>query len=141
MYFRLRTGEKLMPTYEYRCEECHHRFEKFLSYSEYDQAEVHCPRCGGEKVTRRIGRIRIAKSEDRRIEDIMDPSSLDGIEDDPKAMGRLMRQMQSELGEEVGPEFDEVVTRLEKGQDPEQIEREMPDLADLGDGGDTDWDD
>jgi hypothetical protein len=75
------------------------------------------------------------------MENLVDPSSLDGIEDDPKAMGRLMRQMQSELGEEVGPEFDEVVSRLEKGQDPEQIERELPELADLGDDSDPGWDD
>jgi len=130
-----------MPTYEYLCEECHKRFAVFLSYAEYDAAEVHCPSCGGEKVRRRIGRIRIAKSEESRMENLVDPSSLDGIEDDPKAMGRLMRQMQSELGEEVGPEFDEVVSRLEKGQDPEQIERELPELADLGDDGDPGWDD
>ena len=129
-----------MPTYDYRCEECHHRFEIFLSYSEYDQAEVRCPKCSGNKVMRRIGRIRIAKSEESRLENLVDPSSLEGIEDDPKAMGRLMRQMQSELGEDVGPEFDEVVSRLEKGQDPEQIERDMPELGDLaGDAGD-DWD-
>lgn len=127
-----------MPTYEYHCEECHKRFAIFLSYSEYDQAEVHCPECGGKKVRRRIGRIRIAKSEESRMENLVDPSSLEGIEDDPKAMGRLMRKMQSELGEDVGPEFDEVVSRLEKGQDPEQIEKEMPELADLGDGGDLD---
>ncbi|MDY6847336.1 MAG: FmdB family zinc ribbon protein [Chloroflexota bacterium] len=128
-----------MPTYEYHCEECHERFAVFLSYSEYDQAEVHCPKCGGDKVRRRIGRIRIAKSEESRMENLVDPSSLEGIEDDPKAMGRLMRQMQSELGEDVGPEFDEVISRLEKGQDPAQIEKEMPELADLGDGGGPDW--
>jgi len=131
-----------MPTYEYLCEECHKRFAVFLSYSEYDQAEVHCPECGSKKVRRRIGRIRIAKSGESSLENLMDdPSSLEGIEEDPKAMGRLMRQMQSELGEDVGPEFDEVVSRLEKGQDPEQIEREMPELADLGDDGDPGWND
>jgi len=122
-----------MPTYEYRCEECHHRFEIFLSYSEYDHTEVHCPECGGKNVVRRIGRIRIAKSAEGSLENLMDdPSSLDGIEEDPKAMGRLMRQMQSELGEDVPPEFDEVVSRLEKGQAPEEIEKALPELGDLG---------
>ncbi len=125
-----------MPSYEYRCEECHHRFEIFLTYQEYDQKEVLCPMCGSKEVARRIGRIRIAKSEESRLENFMDPSSLDGIEEDPKAMGKLMRQMQSELGEDVGPEFDEVVSRLEKGQDPEQIERELPELGDIGDNSD-----
>lgn len=123
-----------MPTYEYHCEECHHRFEVFLTYKEYEQTDVHCPKCGGGEVLRRIGRIRIAKSGGSSLESLMDnPESLEGLEDDPKAMGRLMRQMQSEMGEDVGPEFDEVVSRLEKGEDPEQIEKDMPDLGGLGD--------
>lgn len=118
-----------MPTYDYRCQSCKTRFGLFMTYAEYDQKKVTCPKCGSEKIQRRIGRIRIAKSEDRRIEDMVDPSQLEGIEDDPKALGRLMRKMGDELGEDAGPEFDEVVSRLEKGEDPEQIERDMPDLG------------
>jgi Flp pilus assembly protein TadB len=68
-----------------------------------------------------------------RIENMVDPSNLDGIEDDPKALGRLMRRMGKEMGEEMDPEFDEVVSRLEKGQDPEQIEKEMPELGGIED--------
>ena len=81
--------------------------------------------------------MRIAKSEDRRIEDLVDPTQLAGIEDDPRALGRLMRKMGQEMGEDTGPEFDEVVSRLEKGEDPEQIERDMPDLGE----GSFDFDD
>jgi hypothetical protein len=44
-----------------------------------------------------------------------------------------MRKMSSEMGEDLGPEFTEVVERLEKGQSPEDIEQELPDLGgDLG---------
>jgi putative FmdB family regulatory protein len=125
--------------YDYRCQSCKNRFELYLTYEEYDHKQVLCPECGSDQVTRRIGRIRIAKSEDRRIEDMVDPSQLAGIEDDPKALGRLMRKMGDELGEDTGPEFDEVVSRLEKGQDPEQIERELPDFGEgLSDPGDFD---
>ncbi len=70
--------------------------------------------------------------------DFSDPSALAGLEDDPRAMGRLMRKMGSELGEQMPPEFDEVVDRLEKGQSPDEIEKELPDLGsgDMGmDGG------
>ncbi len=41
----------------------------------------------------------------------------------------MMRDMSRELGEDMGPEFDEVVDRLEKGQSPEEIERDLPDLG------------
>ncbi|MFN2305244.1 MAG: FmdB family zinc ribbon protein [Anaerolineales bacterium] len=126
-----------MPTYEYRCQECHKRFEVFLSYAEYDDAKITCPVCNSIDVRRRIGKIRVARTKESRIEDMMDPSKLDGIEDDPKALGRLMRQMGKELGEDTGPEFEEVVSRLEKGQDPEQIEKEMPDLGESLAGEDT----
>ena len=118
-----------MPTYQYRCISCKARFERYLTYAEYDHMQVTCPNCGSDQVQRRIGRVRITKSEDRRVEDLVDPSQLAGIEDDPKALGRLMRKMGDEMGEDTGPEFDEVVSRLEKGEDPEQIERDMPDLG------------
>ena len=119
-----------MPTYTYRCDECHHLFEIFLTYADYGRKAVSCPQCASENVSRRIEKVRFAKSEDSRIEDLTDPSQLEGIEDDPKALGRLMRRMGDEMGEDIGPEFDEVVSRLEKGQDPEEISRDMPDLGD-----------
>jgi putative FmdB family regulatory protein len=128
-----------MPTYEYRCQNCGKGFETFLTYAEYDQQKVICPACESSDVERRISKIRIAKSEESRIEAMVDPAQLSGIEDDPKALGRLMRQMEGEMGEEVGPEFDEVVSRLEKGQHPDQIEREMPDLGEMA-SGDSDSD-
>jgi hypothetical protein len=46
----------------------------------------------------------------------------------------MMRQMSRELGEDMGPEFDEVVDRLEKGQSPEDIEHDLPDLGSDGGG-------
>jgi len=80
-------------------------------------------------VQRRIGRIRVARSEESRLENFSDIDNLDGIEENPREMGRLMRRMGSEVGEELGSEFDEVVNRLEKGQSPEEIEKELPDLG------------
>jgi len=119
-----------MPTYTYRCNDCKKRFEIFLTYDEYQQMVVTCPACQSANIARRIDRIRIAKSDESRLEDIGDPSQLEGIENDPKALGRLMRRMGDEMGEELGPEFNEVVSRLEKGQDPEEIAKEIPDLGD-----------
>ena len=60
----------------------------------------------------------------------------EGLEDDPKAMGRMMRKMGKEVGEELPPEFNEVVDRLEKGQSPEEIESAIPDLGNTESGDD-----
>jgi putative FmdB family regulatory protein len=118
-----------MPNYLYICRNCKKRFEIFMSYSEYGTRPVHCPHCQSDQVQRRIGRVRFARSEESRLESMADPSSLDGLEDDPKALGRMMRQMSHEMGEEMGPEFDEVVDRLEAGQNPNDIEKAIPDLG------------
>jgi putative FmdB family regulatory protein len=129
-----------VPNYQYRCLNCKKRFEVFLSYKDYGIKSVQCPHCTSEKVQRRIGRIRIAKSEESRLDALTDPSGLEGLENDPKALGKMMRKMGNEMGEEVGPEFDEVVNRLEAGQSPEDIEKAIPDLeggaGGMGDDGD-----
>lgn len=121
-----------MPTYQYTCLDCHKRFEVFMTYSEYGVRPVHCRHCGSSNVQRRIGRVRFARSEESRLEELADPSQLDALEDDPKALGRMMRRMSQEMGEEMGPEFDEVIDRLEAGQSPEEIEQAIPDLGDAG---------
>lgn len=129
-----------MPTYQFVCQNCRKRFEIFMSYKEYGSNPVHCPHCQSERVQRRIGRIRFARSEDSRLENLADPDKLAGLEDDPKALGRMMRQMSSEMGEELGPEFDEVVDRLESGQSPEEIEESLPDLGEGAGAGGGDFD-
>src|SRR4030043_999197 len=96
-----------MPIYQYRCLNCKKRFEVFLSYKDYGVKSVHCPLCASDHVQRRIGRIRIAKSEENRMDALTDPSGLEGLENDPRALGKMMRKMGNEMGEEVGPGFDE----------------------------------
>ena len=122
-----------MPSYQYRCLNCKRRFEVFMTYREYGTRLMKCTHCNSENVQRRIGRIRFARSEESRLDDLADPAGLEGLENDPQSLGRMMRKMKdemgSEIGDEVGPEFDEVVNRLEKGQSPEEIEKSMPELG------------
>lgn len=119
-----------MPTYDFVCLDCRKRFDIFMTYSEYGVKPVACAHCGGAKVKRRVPRVRVLKSDEQRLEALGDPSMLDGIDDDPVALGRMMRKMGSELGEDLPPEFGDVVDRLESGQSPEEIEKAIPDLAD-----------
>ncbi|MCK6540393.1 MAG: zinc ribbon domain-containing protein [Anaerolineales bacterium] len=124
-----------MPAYDFICNNCDQRFEVFLTFSEYGKKTVKCAFCGSKNVRRRMTKVRIARSEESRMESMADDfSGFEGLEEDPKAMGRMMRKMGKEMGEELPPEFDEVVDRLEKGQTPEEIEKEIPDLG--GDAGD-----
>ncbi len=128
-----------MPVYDFICENCQQRFDVFMTYSEYGTKPVLCVHCGSDHVRRRMTKVRIAKSEESRMESVMDPSSLEGLEDDPKALGQMMKKMGKEMGEDLPPEFDDVVDRLEAGQSPEEIESALPDLgADAGPGGEDD---
>ncbi len=123
-----------MPFYDYRCNTCGKNTHLFLSYTEYDTAVPICPHCQSNQMSRLLSRISIAKSEDARMDSLLDDPSLANLdEDDPRAMGKFMRRMSQETGEDMGEEFNEVVERLEKGESPDAIEQSMPDLGnDMG---------
>jgi putative FmdB family regulatory protein len=127
-----------MPIYEYRCHDCRRRvsiFWRTFSEAEEGKATPVCPRCGGANLTRLVSRVRVIRSEDTRLDDMSDFSDMPDLdENDPKSLGRFMRKMSAEVGEDLGPEFDEVVGRLESGESPEEIEKSMPEL--MGEGGD-----
>jgi putative FmdB family regulatory protein len=126
-----------MPTYDFICNNCNQRFDVFMTFSEYGKKTVTCAHCGSKNVRRRMTRVRVAKSEESRVESMADDfPGLEGLENDPKAMGQMMRKMGKEMGEEMPPEFDEVVDRLESGQSPEDIEKAIPDLGGADSGGD-----
>jgi len=126
-----------MPTYDFICNDCNQRFDVFMTFSEYGKKPVSCVHCTSKNVRRRMTKVRVAKSEETRMESMADDfSGFEGLEDDPKAMGQMMRKMGKQMGEEMPPEFDEVVDRLESGQNPEDIEKAIPDL-----GGDASGDD
>ena len=128
-----------MPTYDFICNNCSQRFDIFLTFSEYGKKTVTCAHCGSKNVRRRMTKVRIAKTEESRMDRMADDfSGFEGLEDDPRAMGQMMRKMGKEMGEELPPEFDEVVDRLEKGQSPEDIESALPELGNDVSGGDDD---
>ena len=123
-----------MPIYEYRCHSCGRRVSiLWYTFSEAEEATPRCPRCGSENLTRLISRVAVVRSEEARLEALADPSYWGDVdENDPRSLARFMKKMTSELGEDLGDlgdEFNEVIDRLEAGQSPEEIEREMPELA------------
>ena len=119
-----------MPTYDFLCNDCKQRFEIFLTYAEYGKKPAPCSHCGSVNTRRRMTRVRIAKTSDARMEGMESAfGNFEGLEDDPKALGRMMRKMGKEAGEDLPPEFNDVVNRLESGQSPEEIESALPELG------------
>src|SRR5881628_4057605 len=104
-----------MPIYEFRCTDCG-RKNTVLTLRVSEQVEPKCERCGSAKLTRLMSRFALVRSEDDRMDDLADPSSLGDLdENDPKSMARWMRKMGKELGEDAGDDFDQMVDELEAG--------------------------
>jgi putative FmdB family regulatory protein len=126
-----------MPTYDFICNTCNQRFDVFQTFSEYGKKPVNCTHCNSADVRRRMTKVRIAKSETSRMESMTDGvNNLEALENDPQALARMMRKMGGEMGEDLPPEFDDVVDRLEAGQSPEEIEAALPDLGSGDNSGD-----
>ena len=130
-----------MPIYEYRCGNCHRKVSLFWrSIRAVDEAAARCTYCGSGDLSKLMPRVRVIRGGGAGSEradptaggDDIDDSIMNEMggldENDPRALGRFMRKMAAESGESIGPEFDEIVGRLEKGEDPEKIEQSMGDL-------------
>ena len=133
-----------MPIYEFYCSECHTIFN-FLSPRIDTQKRPDCPRCGKPELERRASLFSISKGrteeegesgedfpdiDESKMEQAMNMLSreAEGIdEDDPKQAAKLMRKLFDSTGLRMGGGMEEAMRRLEKGEDPEQVE------ADLGD--------
>jgi putative FmdB family regulatory protein len=127
-----------MPIYEYRCADCG-RLTSVLLRSFSDAPEPRCGRCGGVNLRKLVSRFSTVKSDDARLDDMADPSHYSDLdENDPKSVARWARKMSSELGEDVGPEFDEAIDELESGKMTEDLggEEGMGPMGPVGGGDD-----
>lgn len=126
-----------MPIYEYFCYDCRKRVSVFFrTFSEASDEHARCPHCDGVNLRRLVSRVAVMRSEDSRLDDLADDSSLmSGLEsEDPRALANFMRRMSDETGEPLDAEMGEMIDRLERGESPEEIEKSMPDMAGMDDG-------
>lgn len=119
-----------MPIHEYRCRKCRRRVSILWRSFEVANAPPKCTYCGHDELDRLVSRVAVLRSEEAQLDNLADSSALGDLdENDPRSIGRWMKKMSGEAGEDLGDEFREVVDRLEAGQSPEDIESSMPDLA------------
>ena len=110
-----------MPTYEYICENCGDPFSLFLTYAEYDRAVVKCPGCGSDAVRRKIRPVRVAVNEQVRLQRLGEEAAGNNSS---QMLGKVMRTVQEQSGRELPPDTNEALTRLERGESPEAINRD-----------------
>lgn len=131
-----------MPIYEFLCPPCNTIFS-FHSFR-VDTAKVPaCPKCGHADLRRVPSAFGVATSrpdssagdagddaDDPRLEREMMrlASELEGMDDsDPRQMARAVRKMTELAGEPITPAMEEMIRRLEAGEDPDRIEEELGD--------------
>jgi putative FmdB family regulatory protein len=121
-----------MPIYEFSCAGCGKRVEIFRR-TVSSTAPATCPGCGSADLRRLISRFAVHRSASV-YGSAGEERYLDGLDEgDPRAMAAWARRMGQESGEEMGPEFDEMISKMEA--------REMPDDGPGDDGDLDDFDD
>lgn len=114
-----------MPTYVFICLNCEKKFEQFFSYVEYGVKKPVCAYCGSENVRRKMTKVRVKRGDAGNVANLVDPSLLDRVDEDPKLLGKMMRELGNDMQSELPSEYGEVVDRLESGQSPDQITSAM----------------
>jgi putative FmdB family regulatory protein len=123
-----------MPIFEYLCRPCNTIFQFLVRDSSRDPDPA-CPRCGSRGLERVMSTFSTSSKGSPGTSDVADDPVLAGMdEDDPRSMARAIRHMADEMGEDLGPELEEAISRLEAGEDPEAIERELEESGFGGDG-------
>ncbi|MCK4390781.1 MAG: zinc ribbon domain-containing protein [Desulfobacterales bacterium] len=131
-----------MPIYEFYCEDCNTVFN-FFSRSVNITKRPLCPGCKQKKLKRQMSTF--ARLTGPKEEGDMDDLPIDEAkmgkamnllareaeslnEDDPRQAASLVRKLSDVAGLGFGPGMEEVLKRMEAGEDPEQVEAEMGDV-------------
>ncbi len=111
-----------MPIYEYRCHDCKRRVSiLWRSLAEAETGEPRCPRCGGANLTRLVSRVAVLRSEEARLDSLMDADSLGDLdENDPRSMAKMLKKLGPELGEDFPGEVDQMIEEAMEGEAREE---------------------
>jgi len=137
-----------MPIYEYYCPNNHTVYQFFAKTLAQAESIPSCPDNPRFKMVKMVSGFAITKggksdeappapaadaggdADDARMESAMAAMESEFAhvdENDPKAMGRMMRRMAEMTGEKLDGEMEEVVRKLEEGADPDSLEEAFGD--------------
>jgi len=131
-----------MPIYEFFCRDCNTIFN-FYSRRINTEKIPGCPRCG-RKLKKLLSSFATVGKADEPGDESLPPGFDEGKmertledlareaeqmnEEDPRAMARLMRKFSDKTGLVLNENMEKALSRLEAGEDPDQIEQEMGDV-------------
>jgi putative FmdB family regulatory protein len=137
-----------MPIYEFLCQDCNTIFN-FLSSRINTEKRPDCPKCGKKELSRQISSFAvIGKAKESKgdnplagIDESKMEQALESLtreaegmdEGDPRQLARLMRKFSDKTGISLGEQMNEAIARMEAGEDPDEVEKDMGDLLDSDD--------
>jgi putative FmdB family regulatory protein len=136
-----------MPIYEFYCDRCHLLLNFFSSRID-TAARPACPHCGKPELERRPARFATLRHataggegegedddnpfpglDEARLEQAMAAMGGElesmGDDEDPRQMARFFRRFGEVAGMKLGPRMEEMLRRLEGGEDPDTLEEEI----------------
>lgn len=129
-----------MPIYEFYCRDCHTLFN-FFSATIDTETRPPCPQCEKHGLERRPARFAMLKHsgeeepdpfgdlDDERLAGVMssmmEEMSQVGDDEDPRKLAGLFRRFSESAGLEPGPRMEEMMARMEAGEDLDQLEEEL----------------
>lgn len=131
-----------MPIYEFYCQECNTIFN-FFSKKINTTKVPFCPKCENARLNRQVSIFAVtgkAKENAETDDFVLDENKMEKAmqliareseninEDDPRQAAQLMRKLSNMTGLELGPGMAQALDRMEKGEDPDQLEAEMGDM-------------
>ena len=138
-----------MPIYEYYCPDNNRIYQFYAKTLAQGRTVPRCPDNPSYRMVKMLSPFAVARkggadkegtggeappppggdpAEDARMEaamGAMESEFANVDENDPRAMGRMMRRMAELTGEKIDGEMEEVVRKLEEGADPESLEERM----------------
>jgi len=117
-----------MPVYEYRCNSCQRKVDIFVrSFS--PPTNTVCSRCGSHDLDRVFSRfaVRRSKSDKSVYDDILSDTKLTQglMHNDPRALAEWTRKMSRATDEDSTPETEELLDRMDAGEDVSEIMEEI----------------
>jgi len=136
-----------MPIYEFYCKKCNTVYNFFSRRVNTEKIPM-CPRCTDVPLKRKVSVFYTSSGkssaeteglpdiDESRMEKAMAmlASQAEGInENDPRQAAQLLRNLSQAAGLPLGGGMEEALARMERGEDIEQIEKDMGDILDSED--------
>jgi len=117
-----------MPIYEYRCGNCRRRVDIFVQGFSPPSSPT-CTKCGSKDLSRIYSSFAVRRSKNDKsvYDEILSDSKLTHglMRNDPRALAEWSRKMARATDEDTTPETEDLLSRLDAGEDVYKVMEDM----------------